>query len=307
MSVLLLDDDDVRSRLDAPTAVRAVRNALTAAHEGALHAPPRVHADLGGGRLVFTAGHLRAERLFGFRAYDTLVGAEQLVALWDGDGGRLRAVVHGDELGARRTGAIGAVAVDTAARPGPIRLGVVGAGRHAWTQLWAICAVRQVVEATVASRTPERAQAFARRAAEELGVRVRAVPRVEEAVRDHDVVVLATNSTAPVLDAEWVAPGTHVTTLGPKTVSRHEVPAALAERADVILTDSVAQAAAYGEPHVLPVDRMIGLGAVLVGAAAGRSSPDEITVFCSVGLAGTEVAVAAALGEVLQPARRSPG
>ncbi|MFI1563253.1 ornithine cyclodeaminase family protein [Streptomyces sp. NPDC020490] len=274
-----------------------MRDALVAAHHGTLQAPPRVHADLGDGHLVFTAGHLRAQGLFGFRAYDTLVGAEQLVAVWGSDDGRLRALVHGDELGPRRTGAIGAVAVDAAANPGPIRLGLVGAGTQAWTQLWAISAVRQVREATVVARRPERSAAFARRAAEELGVGVRAVPVVEDAVRDHDVVVVATSSTEPVLDADWIAPGTHVTTLGPKTVSRHEVPADLADRADVLLTDSLAQAAGYGEPHLFPVDRLTGLGAVLAGAAAGRTGPDQITVFCSVGLAGTEVAVAAALCE----------
>lgn len=307
MSVLLLNDDAVRTHLDAPTAVRAVRDALMAAHGGVLHAPPRIHADLGGGHLVFTAGHLRAERLFGFRAYDTLVGAEQLVAVWGSADGQLRAVIHGDELGARRTGAIGAVAVDAAARQGPIRLGLVGAGAHAWTQLWAICAVRQVREATVAARRPERAEAFARRAAEELGVRTRAVRAVEEAVRDHDVVVVATNSTVPVLEADWIAPGTHVTTLGPKTVARHEVPAALAERAHVLLTDSLAQAVSYTEPHIFPAMRMVDLGAVLAGASTGRTDPDGITVFCSVGLAGTEVAVAAALWEEVHRTRRSHG
>ncbi|WP_330455985.1 NAD(P)-binding domain-containing protein [Streptomyces sp. NBC_00820] len=303
MSVLLLDDHDVRTHLDALTAVRAVREALVAAHEGALHAPPRVHADLGDGRLVFTAGHLRARELFGFRCYDTVVGAEQLVAVWGSDDGRLRAVVHGDELGPRRTGAIGGVAVDVAARPGAIRLGLVGAGQQAWTQLWAVSAVRQVVDAVVTARRPERAEAFARRAADELGVRIRTVGTVEEAVRDRDVVILATNSTEPVLEADWIAPGTHVTTIGPKTVSRHEVPAALADHAHVLLTDSLAQVRGYGEAPVLPADRMVDLGAVVAGAAPGRTGPDEITVFCSVGLAGTEVAVAAALWEAMARGR----
>lgn len=82
MPVLLLDDDDVRARLDPGTAVSAVREALLAAHSGLLHAPPRVTADLGGGNLVFTAGRLEPAGVFGFRAYDTLVGAEQLVAVW---------------------------------------------------------------------------------------------------------------------------------------------------------------------------------------------------------------------------------
>ncbi|MGW7444877.1 hypothetical protein [Kitasatospora sp. NPDC054795] len=116
-------------------------------------------------------------------------------------------------------------------------------------------------------------------------------------MRERDVVVVATNSPVPVLDADWIAPGTHVTTLGPKSLSRHEVPAALADRAHALVTDSLAQTADYAEPHVLPVERMVDLGAVLAGAEVARTGRDDITVFCSVGLAGTEVAVAAVLLE----------
>ncbi|MET9482119.1 NAD(P)-binding domain-containing protein [Streptomyces sp. NPDC006638] len=304
-SPLLFDDEDVRA-LDAATAVGAVRAALLAHHSGALHAPPRLNADLGDGAgLVVTAGRLRSGTgtgtetgtggLYGFRAYDTVVGAEQLVAVWDGADGRLKALVHGSELGPRRTGAIGALAVDAAANPGPVRLGIVGAGRQAWTQLWALGAVRPLEDVVVASRSAERTAAFARRAADELGVRVRAVGAVEDAVRERNVVIVATNSTTPVLDADWIAPGTHVSTLGPKTASGHEVPAALVSRADVVLTDSRAQAAGYAEPHLFAPERMVELGAVLAGAAPCRTAPGQITVFCSVGLAGTEVALAAAL------------
>lgn len=303
MSPLLFSDDDVRARLDPATAVRAVREALAAHHDGTLDAPPRVHADIGDGHLVFTVGQLRARGLFGFRAYKILADAEHLVAVWDAESGRLRAVVHGEELGARRTGAIGAVAVDAAARPGAVRLGLVGAGTQAWTQLWALRAVRPVAEVVVAARRPERAEVFARRAAEELKVPARAVAAAEDAVRDRDVVIVATNSAVPVLDADWIAPGTHVSTLGPKTVSRHEVPAALGARADVILTDSPAQVAGFPEPYLFPAEGMVDLAAVVAGSAAGRTDPDQITLFCSVGLAGTEVAVAAALWETSQGRR----
>ncbi|BDH06233.1 ornithine cyclodeaminase family protein [Streptomyces seoulensis] len=295
MSVPLFDDHDVRARLDAGTAVRAMRAAILAHHEGTLQAPPRVRADLGGGHLVVTAGHLREQEMFGFRVYDTLVGAEQLVAVWIARDGELAVLVQGAELGARRTGAIGAVAVEVAAGPGPVRVGIVGAGAQAWTQLWAMLAVREVEEVVVAARRPGRAEAFARRTADELGVRTRAARTVEDAVRDRDVVIVATNSAVPVLDADWIAPGTHVNTVGPKTVSRHEVPAALAHRASVVLTDSLVQAAGYPEPHIFAVDAMIDLGAALAGAVTVRTDPDQITVFSSVGLAGTEVALAAEL------------
>ncbi|MGC5411959.1 ornithine cyclodeaminase family protein, partial [Streptomyces sp. DT225] len=155
------------------SAVRAVRKALLTHHDGGSVRRPGYAPDLGNGDLVFTAGHLRTEKLFGFRVYDTLVGAEQLVAARDTDDGRLRAVVHSDESGPRRAGAIGAVAMDAAAHPGPLKLGLAGAGTQAWTQLWAIRSVRQVDEVTAASRRPERTEAFARRAAEEFGVAVR--------------------------------------------------------------------------------------------------------------------------------------
>lgn len=291
----LFSDHDVRTRLDPATAVRAVRAALLAHHDGTLHAPPRVRADIGDGHLVFTAGRLREQGLFGFRVYDTVVGAEQLVAVWDAVGGELRALVHGSELGARRTGALGAVAVEAAACPGPVRLALVGAGVQAWTQLWALQGVREIEDAVVVARHPQRAEAFARRAAEELGLTVRAAATVEDAVRERNVVIVATNSAVPVLDAAWIGPGTHVTTLGPKSASRHEIPAELAERAQVILTDSRAQAASYPEAHLVAPERMTELGAVLAGAATGRTGDDQITLYCSTGLAGTEVAVAAAL------------
>ncbi|MCX5554836.1 ornithine cyclodeaminase family protein [Streptomyces sp. NBC_00038] len=293
----LFNDDDVRAQLDAGTAVRAIRAAILAHYEGTLQAPARVRASLGDGHLVFTAGYLREKGLFGFRAYATHGEAEQLVAVWSDEDGELLALVHGVELGVRRTGAIGAVAVDAAARPGAVRAGIVGVGPQAWSQLWALCSVRQVEEVVVVARRRERGAAFARRASDELGVRARAVVAVEDAVRERDVVIVATNSTVPVLESDWIAPGTHVTTLGPKTVSRHEVPAELARRAQVILTDSRVQAASYSEPHLFAVDQMIDLGAVLAGAEPGRTAPDQITVFCSVGLAGTEVALAAALSK----------
>jgi alanine dehydrogenase len=294
-TVTVLGDDDVRARLDAATAVEAVRTALNARHAGTLEAPTRVRAPLGGGDLVFTAGRLGEHGRYGFRAYDTFGGGEQLVAVWDETSGALRAVVHGDELGVRRTGALGAVALDAATRPGPVRLGLVGVGAQAWAQLWAVSAVRTIDEVVVASRRPARAEAFAVRAGRQLGLRARAVQGVREAVRGRDAVIVATNSPRPVLEPDWLAPGTHLTTLGPKSVARHEVPPAVADRADVLLTDSPAQLAGYPEPHLFAGRPVVDLAAVVAGAAQARSGDGQLTVFASVGLAGTEVAVADAL------------
>ncbi|SCL31891.1 ornithine cyclodeaminase family protein [Micromonospora inyonensis] len=291
---LLFTDQEVAAVLDAPGTIDAMRAALLAAYEGRLVAPPRASAPLGGGRLVLTAGHLTGE-WYGFRSYDTFghPEAEQLVVLHDGRTGAVRAVAVGEELGSRRTGGLGGVAADVLARPDATTLGVIGAGGQAWSQVWAVAAVRPLREVTVHCRTPADRERFAARVRAELGVPARAVSTAAEAVRDRDVVVLATTSATPVLDARDVAPGTHVTTVGFKQHGRTEFGTDLLDAADVLVTDSPIQAAAYDPPMLAArppyAGRLADLGAVLAGAAAGRASRDDVSVFCSVGLSGTEV------------------
>ncbi|MET7637947.1 ornithine cyclodeaminase family protein [Streptomyces sp. NPDC005438] len=301
---MLLGDEEVRAHLDAPTTLAAVRTALLDHHRGRLNAPARVAASLGDDRLVFTSG--RGPEHLGFRAYLTTPDSDQLVAVWHRDG-TLRALVYGRELGPRRTGAIGGVAVDVLARREASRLGVVGVGQQAWTQIWAIASVRRLSEVTLYGRRPDRAADLAQRVRERLGLTVRLAPSAEEAVREQDVVVTATSSRTPVIEPDWVAPGTHLNCLGPKSRSAREIPATLVERADLVVTDSLAQAAESGTgPEDGPLcdpAAMVGLGALVAGDHPGRRAPREVTLFASTGLAGTEVAVAMAAAErVVGPA-----
>jgi len=122
-----------------------------------------------------------------------------------------------------------------------------------------------------------------------------AAPTAADAARGADVVVLATTSTVPVLDAATVEPGTHLTTVGPKWTGAHETPLELLRRAAVITCDSPQQAAAYPDPFFTDPAALIPLSAVVAGEMAGRTTAADITVHCSVGLAGTEVIIAAAL------------
>lgn len=300
MAPMVFDDQQLRKRLDASTAVVAVRQALVDAERGLLVTPPRVSSDLGQGGLIFTAG-ARVGRWFGYRSYDTFEAdpGAQVVVAHDWDTGLVRAVASGNELGPRRTGAIGGVAVDVLARVDAVRLGMIGTGTQAWTQLWAICAVRRLDRVRVWSRDPVRRADFARRARAELGVNAHPAGSAEDAVRDSDIVVLATSSPVPVIDPVWVPAGCHVTTVGPKQQGRAEFDVALAERADVVVTDSLGQARSYRPPFVLEgtdhMGRLVSLGAVIEAMAPGRSTREQVTLFCSVGLAGTEVHLLAEL------------
>ena len=241
---------------------------------------------------MFTAGGY-ADGPIGFRVYGLWPGSsDQAVVVWSGDG-RLTAVVIGSELGTRRTGALGAVAVDVLARSEAVQVGLIGSGAQAWSQLWAIRAVRPVARVTVFSPIESHRLEFAARARSELGIDSGAVSEPAEAVRGADILVLATRSQSPVIDASWVEPGTHVNTVGPKTRSGHETPPELASRASVVVSDAPGQAAAYGEPFFTPRP-LQHLGRFLVGRPPTRG-PDEITLYCSTGLAGSEVVIADAL------------
>lgn len=242
---------------------------------------------------MFTAGGY-GDGPVGFRVYGLWSGdSDQVVLVWDGDGQLIGCVV-GDELGARRTGALGGAAADALAREDAATVGIVGSGRQAWTQLWAIAAVRRLARVRIYSPTPDHRAAFTRRAEAELGLSATACDTAEEAVADADLVVLATRSEQPVIEAAWIRRGTHVNTVGPKLASAHETPAELAEAAAVVVTDSPEQAAAYDEPFF--TDRALPhLGAVLAGDLPGRTGADDITLYCSTGLAGSEVVMAETL------------
>jgi hypothetical protein len=122
--MLVLDDNDVRAA-PASVVVDAAREALLQFGRGELIAPPRTRAELGNVDYIYTVGAL-ADGTSGFRAYRAGQRAgDQLVAVWDPDG-QLTGLVIGDELGARRTGALGAVAADALARPDANTVGLIG-------------------------------------------------------------------------------------------------------------------------------------------------------------------------------------
>ena len=174
-SLQIATDADVRA-MAATAAVEAMREVLASADRGQLRAPPRIRAELDGFDYVYTVGQL-ADGTSGFRAYRAgRPAGDQLTAVW-APTGELRGIVIGDELGARRTGALGAVAADLLAREAATSVGVIGAGTQAWTQLWALCAVRPIETVTVYSRRPENREAFAGRVRAELDLDARRAAR----------------------------------------------------------------------------------------------------------------------------------
>lgn len=287
----VLTDTDVARDLTAEIAVAAARRALVDAYAGRLSAPPRARVELGGHDFVFTAGGY-ADGPVGFRAYGLWPGeSDQAVLVWDGHGA-LTGVVAGGELGARRTGALGGVAADVLARADARRVAIIGSGRQAWSQLWAIAAVRPIAAVAIHSPTADHRERFAQRARTDLGLEAEAVASARAAARGADIVVLATRSETPVVEAGWIEAGAHVSTVGPKAASAHEAPPELADAATIVATDSPDQARASGEAFFTgrPLEH---LGRLV--AEPPRRPADAVTLYCSTGLAGSEVVLADAL------------
>ncbi|MGN6377499.1 MAG: ornithine cyclodeaminase family protein [Gaiellales bacterium] len=286
----LLSDADVRRLLTPQMAVEGARQALVDAHQGRLAAPPRVRADVGDGQVVFTVGGY-AGGVSGFRAYQLVDHpSDQVVVVWAADGSLLGCVA-GTQLGAMRTGALGAVAVDALAVADVEHAGVVGSGRQAWAQVWALSAVRAPHEVRIHSPTEQHRVRFAERARGELGLNAIPVGSARDAVSGAAVIIVSTVSPQPVIETGWVEPGAHVNSVGPKGASAHEIPRDLADRADVFVSDSPAQAAAYTDGFFTSRD-LVHLGTVLCGDAPGRAGRGDITLYASTGLAGSEVVIA---------------
>lgn len=211
-----------------------------------------------------------------------------LVALFQPRTGELLALLDGEVLTAVRTGAASGVATRWLARPEASTLAVLGSGRQAVTQVQAVCAVREIGEVRVWSPNfAGREEEFSRR----VGRPVKAASSAEQAVRGADVVVLATGSRTPVLRGEWLAEGAHVNAIGAFRPDSREADSAAVARARVFC-DSVEACQAEAGDIVIPLaegvlrpEDLRGLGEVVAGLAPGRSSPQEITFFKSVGLA----------------------
>jgi len=292
----ILTDGDVYSEFDYEQVVDAMRDAFAERAAGTLEAPPRWHVDAGEGELVFTAGSATGPaNVTGFRVYETPPVPATSTRNWWPSSMQPLARSLACSSGSRSAGSGPAASVAsrsiaslarTARRSGFSARGFRLERRS----------VRRVPPATsrslVYSPTAESRESFVETTDGEVEPPVRALDDPEPVVRDADALVCATNSEEPVFDPNWLEPGTHVTTIGPRFRDAHELPLDVVDRADAIATDSLPQVDAYDRPYVASGDdreRMVELADVLENPDLGRQRADDITLFCSVGLAGTEV------------------
>jgi ectoine utilization protein EutC len=197
-----------------------------------------------------------------------------------------------------RTAAAGAVAANWLARRDARSAGVLGAGVQARVQLEALKLVRKIERALVWARDPAKAEAFAATAGAALDLEIGVAASAMELVRQSDIVVTTTPSTAPLILADWLQPGQHITAIGSDAEHKNELaPEVVASTRYVC--DRQSQCATLGELHhaiaagaVAADARFPELGQVVAGQRPGRTAEHDITVCDLTGTGAQDTAIA---------------
>jgi ornithine cyclodeaminase len=215
------------------------------------------------------------------------------ILLIDQTTGRIGALVEGSVVNCYRTAAADAVATDALARPDAEVLTLFGTGHQAAYEARAIARIRKLSRLLVVGRDPSRTDAFV----EQLrGSGLPAEAAVgETAVLAADIIVCATTATAPLFQAEWVRPGTHISSMGSDSRGKQELPSDLFPHAR-LFCDLPEQSMRIGEfQHASPLAAPTAIGAVLSGDAPGRQDESEITIFDSSGISLQDLHMAKAI------------
>lgn len=307
--MLYLTEDDIDRTLTMADAIRAVEAAMLArARHTAIDVPrERTRSPLG--TLSILQGAAPEVGVAGFKAYyATPHLSRSHTFLYDAERGTPLAILESNRFNVLRTGAATGVAAKVLARPDAAVLGQLGAGRIGAGQLEAVCAVRKIREVRVYAPSRDKLEAYCRTMADRLGIPVLPAASGEAAVRGADIVNVITRAVAPVLFADWLEPGQHVTAAGGNELTRHELHPDALRRFDVIAADSRDVARKEGgellplvESGRLQWEALAEIGEIAAGLKPGRTDPQQISLYKSHGMALQDLYVGA---RVLAEARR---
>jgi ornithine cyclodeaminase/alanine dehydrogenase-like protein (mu-crystallin family) len=292
---LYLTEAHIEKLLTPADALAAVEACFERQARGVIRNRPRQRTRAGEGALAVMSAVDEELGLAGLKSYAAQpAGTSFVVVLFDLEAAELAAVIEADRMGQLRTGAASGVAAKYLAGEDAKTLGVIGCGWQAESQVACIREALPRIEEVVAyCRTEARLLAFCDKVGAEPG----------ESHRDpaqQDVVVTVTTSADPVLRGEWLKPGALVCAVGANRPKARELDNVVLERAVLVCCDSIEQAKIESGDLIEPVERGVldwlevhELHEVVSRELPGRSSPDDIVLFKSNGLAAWDVAIGA--------------
>ena len=309
MEILVVNQREVPELLRMEECIDVMAEALAGLARGDSVMPLRGMARLPdqAGLLAWMPSILPTAGVMGIKVISVFPGNEGTeleshqggVLLFEAERGRLLAVIDASEVTAIRTAAVSGVATRLLARADAGDLAILGSGTQARTNLEAMLAVRDIERVRVWSRNREHAEAFAETESRRPGISVEVSAGGREAVEGAGIVCTTTSATEPILQGHWLSPGAHVNAVGFSGPTGRELDTEavlrsrlFADRRESILNEAGDFLIPKGE-GVIGDDHVIGeLGEVILGKVVGRTSPEEITLFESLGLAIEDLAAA---------------
>ena len=309
MAVRILNQAEVTALLPMAECVEVMEQALRTLSAGGALLPLRTVLRLPDGKGFFGVmpAHLGAPAALGLKAISVFPGNEGteldshqgLVILFEPERGMPVAILDASSITAIRTAAVSGVATRALARDDAADLAILGSGVQARTHLEAMAVVRRLRRVRAWSPNRERLTGYVRWAGERFGVPVEAVASPRDAVLGADLVCTVTASKTPVVEGEWLAQGAHVNAVGSSIPTTRELDTRAILRGRLVVDRRESALNEAGDFLIPRAEGAIGdghivgeLGEVLLGRAAGRTAPADITIFKSLGLAVEDVAAA---------------
>jgi ornithine cyclodeaminase len=310
MKILVLSHDEVVELLPIKECIAVMRDALTALAVGKVHQPLRtiIRPPDAAGLMGLMPSYISGDRAaFGLKAICIFPGnpargkdAHQgAVLLFSADTGELLAMMNASAITSIRTASVSAVATDLLAREDACDLAIIGSSVQARSHLAAMSEVRSIKRCRIASRQLQHAQNFVEEMRRDYSFPLEPVESVEDALEGADLIVTVTSTREPVVRREWISPGAHLNVVGASTPHAREVDSAtiaasslFVDRRESTINEAGDYLFAAREGVIGPNHIRAEIGEVLTGAKAGRTSPEEITLFKSLGLAVEDLAAA---------------
>jgi alanine dehydrogenase len=311
--MLVLSREEVRELLDLDGLIDALADAMADLSAGRASVPDRIAALVPERDALLAAmpGYVpslgalvsKLVSLFPHNAGSTIPTHQAVIAVFDAQTGSPVALLDGTEITAVRTGACSALSARLLSREDASVLAVLGTGVQARSHARAVVRVRAIAQVVVASRERRKADALATELAEDLGVAVRAVDSYAEALEHADVVCATTHALEPVVRRDWLAPGTHVTSVGYNPAGRELDDQTIVDALVCVESRRAALAPVPAGSNdltqpifdglITPEHVHAELGELVSGAKPGRTSAEQITLYKSVGVAVQDAAAAA--------------
>lgn len=289
MTIRIITESTLRSCIEIESGILAeIEAGFSALAEGRVTQPPILRVDIPEhhGELDVKSAYVRGLDSFAVKMSSGFFdnpkrglpsGGGMMVLLSSETGRPVAVLLDNGYLTDVRTALAGAIAAKHLAPEQVRTVGIVGAGNQARLQLAALRLVRDFAHVLVFARDAAKAATYATEVSERYGLHAEVAP-LEAVCRQSDLVVTTTPARTPLVRAEWLRPGVHVTAMGSDAEHKKELEPDALRRADRVVVDVESQSRRLGELRSVDDVAPIELGAITGGRQPGRTRPEQITV-----------------------------